>query len=172
MQATLLNRVLQEYDKGLRVRWANPVGLFCVERKHGYAGLGTDAVLRMLYDKWKRLESESGGVPTDDERRAYDEYDSRRQGYQPILYLRPSEANYPDAILYILLDMDIRKAGGPEAWARQHKDAQEKAAKVLRAQRRERLRGLAEQAYDRVAVKKDFHAQGSDAFFYPHDRIG
>lgn len=172
---TALSDALREFDRGLRVRWSDAVGRFCIERRHGYAGLGTDAVLQMLYDKWKRLEHDGLGHDNVDlareERLAYDEFDSRRQGYQPILYLWPSETNHPEAIILILLNMDIRRAGGPYAWAQRTKDAQERATKVLRMQRRERLRDMAERAFDKVACKKDFHGSGGDAFFYQHDKI-
>lgn len=165
-----LVRELESYDKGLRVRWSDPVGRFCIERKHGYAGLGTDAVLQMLHDKWKRLEEDIKADP-EDRRAAYDEFDSRRQGYQPIFYVQQGEINRIPDIICILVGMDIRRAGGPEAWAQQHREGQEALMRMIREQRKSRLRALAEEAYDRVAVKKDFHAQGSDAFFYPVDKV-
>lgn len=168
---------LEEFDRGLRCRWSSAVGRFCIERRHGYAGTGTDEVLATLHDKWQRLEKDShdplnldNAEMANDTRAAFDEYESRKQGYQPIFYVHQSEIDRTDAILLILLGMDIRRAGGPDGWVEKHKDAQEQAKKVLKAQRKERLREIAERAYDHVACKKDFHAQGSDAFFYPVDR--
>ena len=165
-----LLRELESYDKGLRVRWSAPVGRFCIERKHGYAGLGTDAVLQMLHDKWRKLEDDPQAA-TEDRRAAFDEFDSRRQGYQPIFYVQQSEIGRIPDIICILVGMDIRRAGGPHAWAQQHKDQQEALTRMIRAQRKERLRALAEEAYDRVAVRKDFHGSGGDAFFYKHDKV-
>lgn len=164
-----LLRELESYDRGLRCRWSDPVGRFCIERKHGYAGLGTDAVLRMLHDKWRKLEDDPQAA-TEDRRAAYDEFDSRRQGYQPIFYVQQGEIGRIPDIICILVGMDIRRAGGPHAWAQAHKDGQEALTRMIRAQRKERLRALSEEAYDRVATKKDFHAQGSDPFFYPIER--
>lgn len=163
-----LVQALESYDRGLRVRWSDPVGRFCIERKHGYAGLEPDAVVGMLHDKWQRLEADPLAADLD-KREAFDEFDSRRQGYQPIFYIHESEAGRVPDIICILVGMDIRRAGGPHAWAQAHKDAQEALTKMIRTQRKERLRALTEEAYDRAAVKKDFHAQGSDPFFYPID---
>lgn len=175
MEATGLNRAVQEYDRGLQARWSGAVGRFCVERHHGYAGIGTDEVLKMLHDRWIRLEAESTLHPDNldleqDKRFAYDEYESRKQGFQPIFYVHPSEQDRTNDIICILIGMDIRAAGGPAAWAEKHKEGQVAATKAIRAKRRERLRNLAEESYDRVAVKKDFHGSGGDAYFYAHDK--
>lgn len=160
---------LSEYDKGLRCRWSSAVGRFCIERQHGVAGLDPDTVVGMLHDKWQRLEADPK-AESEDKRAAFDEFDSRRQGYQPIFYVHESEVGRVPDIICILVGMDIRRAGGPEAWAEAHKDVQASIVKMVRAQRRERLRALSEEAYDRVAHKRDFHAQGSDPFFYPVDK--
>ena len=170
-----LVKALSEFDRGLRVRWSEALGKWCIERRHGWAGLGTDAVLRMLHFRWKRLEREAVEAPGDldlalDERAAYDEFISRREGYQPIFYCWPNQAELTDGLLTILLQMDIRRAGGPSAWAQNHKDAQQKALAVRRAARRERIRMIAEEAFDRAQCQKDFHAQGGDPFMYQWDR--
>jgi hypothetical protein len=163
---TVLVKELESFDRGLHVRWSNAVGRFCIERHHGYAGLGTDEVLKMLRDKWKRLEDESASNPDLEleARLAYDEFESRKLGYQPILYVQlPCD---PEVIICTLLEMDIRRAGGPEGWVKTHKDALEKAKTVRAMQRRNRLRNLAEEAYDRVRLKKDFYGSGGDPYFY------
>lgn len=165
-----LLRELEAYDRGLRCRWSDAVGRFCIERKHGYAGLGTDAVLQMLHSKWRKLEDDAQ-APSEDKRAAWDEFDSRRQGYQPIFYVQQSEIYRIPDIICILVGMDIRRAGGPHAWAQAHKDAQESVTRMVRAQRKERLRALAEEAYDRVAIKKDYHGSGGDPWFYKHDKL-
>jgi len=165
-----LVKELESYDRGLRCRWSDAVGRFCIERKHGYAGLGTDAVLQMLYGKWRRLEDDTE-APAEDKRAAYDEFDARRRGYQPIFYVQPGEIGRIPDIICILVGMDIRRVGGPYAWAQAHKDSQDNLTRMIREQRKERLRALSEEAFDRVAVKKDFHGSGGDAFFYKHDKV-
>ena len=165
-------RTLHEFDPGLRCRWAEALGRYSIERRHGFAGIRADGVLGVLHSRWKQLERESDDAPLDadlelQERKAYDAFIARRDGYQPLLYLLPRDLYYPRDILDRLAEMDIRRAGGALGFSARMKRREEQAAASRRAVRRDLIHDLADRALTTARAKKDFHASGGNPLLYP-----
>lgn len=160
---TTLLTTLREYDRALRVRWSEALGRFSVERRHGVAG-DNQKVLHWLHKLWKLAEQKAKAQPTPQrqlqERRIFDEFQARCQGYQPILYLWPKQVGDARAVIELLASADIRRFGGALGYWRRLKEEQEREERREERVQQERIRAANEEIYDRVKTRKDFHAGG------------
>ena len=162
---------LKELDPTLRVRWAESLGRFSIERKHGRAG-DNGKILAYLFGTWKKAEKDAASFPDDlsldlNARRAWDAFVARRAGCQPIFYLWPNQAQNIQLVEQALVQADVRRFGGALNFWRKVIEREERAEAGRKAQRKERLREATEEFYDRiVAGRKDIHASGSSLLEY------